>query len=105
MTERGPIGELPIHICLLQGGSQEQLKIFDFMLSKDPTLLWATYDDGERVSQYQGESLLHIAIIKKRADLVQMLLAREADLNDIRNRGKFAKLFHARATGSFFGVR
>lgn len=58
------------------------------MIKIERTLLKEQYAGME----YTGENVLHIAIIKKRADIVKKLVAMEP------------KLLEARATGNFFTV-
>lgn len=58
------------------------------MIDVDHSLLLEEYNGRE----YAGENVLHIAIIKKRVDLVEKLVKMEP------------KLLHSRATGNFFKV-
>src|SRR4051812_14161796 len=52
---RGPVGELPIHMCYIV----QQFECADAMVEHDPRLLRAAYTGQE----YTGENLLHIAIV------------------------------------------
>lgn len=65
------------------------------MLDKQPSLLNEQYIETE----YKGENVLHIAIVKKRADLVKELVELEKKSVQLK-----PKLMEARATGNFFTV-
>lgn len=87
LTRPGAVGELPVHLCYIYGGDP-QIEIAEHMIKKKPDLLKQVYTGEE----YKGENLLHIAIIKKRLDLVKRLVKMEPDL------------VNGRAVGTFFEV-
>lgn len=87
MRERGPVGEIPLHLCFLYS-SEKQIQMAWDMIAEDPTLLLEEYTGPE----YGGENVLHIVIIKKRLDLVKLLVAKEP------------KLLLSKANGNFFKV-
>lgn len=87
MRDRGPVGELPIHLCFLYNGPT-QIKMAWHMIEEDPTLLTEEYTGDD----YGGENVLHIAIINRRLDLVMELVQKEP------------KLLHSKAIGKFFEV-
>jgi hypothetical protein len=100
----GPVGDLPIHDCILLDLDNVGLKIIERFFntprllslpftndldpwrqklnSHDPDVTW---EDG----LYTGETVLHIAIVKEKVDLVKALLDRGINLS-------------SRATGTFF---
>jgi ankyrin repeat protein len=92
MRERGHVGEIPLHMCFLYG-TDKQIRIGWEMIEKDPSLISEQYN-GE---DYLGENILHIAIIKKRKDLVIELVAKE-----LINGG--TNLLNAQACGNFFKI-
>ena len=120
VRSRGAVGELPVHMCFLLGGTSHQIEIFKYMIEKDPDLLYEEYNGAD----YFGENLLHIAIILKREDLVEMLFQIEskqassnADFFSTPSKGgeerdnemqtsqsRHPNLLSATATGSFFKV-
>lgn len=85
MRERGPVGEIPLHLCFLYS-SEKQIQMAWDMIEVDPTLLLEEYNG----QVYGGENVLHIVIIKKRLDLVKQLVAKEP------------RLLLSKASGSFF---
>ena len=94
MREKGEVGEIPLHICFLFG-KNKQIDIGWQMIEKDPSLISEQYEGEE----YRGENILHIAIIKKRKDLVIDLVAKELILGN-----GDAKLLKAQACGNFFSM-
>lgn len=83
---RGPLGELPIHACYLNGGDF-QLEIAWYMISKDQSIALAEYSDK---GPFFGENILHISIIKRKVEQVRSLLQ------------LFPSLLIAQASGTFF---
>ena len=86
LTTRGPLGELPIHLCYLLGGDA-QLRIADYMVAKHPDLLVEKYQ-GEI---FYGENVLHIAIVKNKLTVVQALVAAAPQLLTARASGTFSR--------------
>jgi hypothetical protein len=100
----GPVGDLPIHDCILLDLDEIGLKIIERFFNT-PSLLslpftndldpWrqksnpqdfnVTWEDG----LYTGETVLHIAIVKEKVDLVKILVDKGINLS-------------SRATGTFF---
>ena len=94
LHERGPVGELPVHYCFLLGGLHESNIELGFeMLKKDKNLISTQYCGQEHTSPYEGENILHIAIINK------FKLKVITDLLQLKD-GK--KLLQQAATGTFF---
>jgi len=100
LRERGPVGEIPLHICFLLG-SVRQLEMAWYMIKQDPEIVSLSYQGGWNPntapylpSPYEGENILHIAIVNKRFDLVKKLV------DGYPNYSK--QLLCSRATGSFF---
>ena len=99
---RGAVGELPIHYCFLLGGDGGHPSNLDLgfeMLKRDKHLIDTQYEGQEdkegrvHVSPYEGENILHIAIINQLPmEVINRLLAAPG--------GK--RLLNQGATGSFF---
>ena len=94
LHERGPVGETPLHLMLLYGGGKSigdsaQLRSAKMIGERWPN----TVNDVYVGDEYFGESCLHIAIVNKNRDLVQLLLKASPDAPG---------LLAARATGRFF---
>lgn len=70
-------------------GSEVSIKIAEYMERKDPEVLKLAYTG----LVFEGENLLHIAIVKKNKKLVKRLLSQAPEL------------LEGRATGNFFHVR
>lgn len=90
LTRRGPVGELPFHFCFLLGKVEMGFEL----LQMKPQLVAEVYEgQGDEPSAYEGENILHIAIVNKMpiTDIERMIR--------IHN-GK--KLFLGTVTGSFF---
>lgn len=87
MRDRGPVGEIPLHLCFLYN-SEKQIQMAWDMIAEDKSLVLEEYSGVE----YSGENVLHIAIINRRLDLVKKLVEMEP------------KLLLSRATGNFFKV-
>jgi len=94
LRERGPVGETPLHLMLLYGGSSDIEGNAQLRSAKAIGTRWpATLNDLYVGSEYFGESCLHIAIVNKNRALVDWLLTTTPDV---------ATLLAARATGRFF---
>ena len=105
----GPVGELPIHLCVLledDGNHDDMIRILKHMIVKEPTLLFAKYSNGLKESHYNGENLLHLAIIRQRFALVKLLLDEQAHYIQHYRPAEFAKddLLKAQTNGMFFKV-
>ncbi len=100
----GPVGDLPIHDCILLDLDDVGQKIIEQFFNSprllslpftndldpwrqrsNPQDLDVTWEDG----LYTGETVLHIAIVKEKVDLVKKLLDKGINLS-------------SRATGAFF---
>lgn len=93
LNTRGPVGELPVLFAFLLGRFE---LAFD-MIKLDPKLIEAIYDseDKNHPSPYQGENLLHIAIVNKAPlDVIRKLLTTKG--------GEL--LLNGCTTGSFFAL-
>ena len=66
-----------------------------FMVEKDPKILTSVYETEKGDKRYEGENVLHIAIVKQDLDLVKKLVGMDKD----------KKLLQGRTTGQFFKVR
>lgn len=84
MYEVGPVGELPLHLCFLYNG-HEQLAIAWKMIERDPKLITEVYKGTE----YTGENVLHIAIIKQNFESLSRLIKVEPALAKAGATGKF----------------
>lgn len=86
MEGRGPLGELPIHLCYLLG-NPNTIQIAEYMVSKYPSLIRALYQKGP----YEGENIMHIAIVKNNKELVKYLAENHPDMMKDRAIGGFFK--------------
>ena len=90
LTRRGPVGELPFHFCFLLGKVEMG---FEFLQMK-PQLVAEVYEgQADEPSPYEGENILHIAIVNKVPIAVIERMVR------IHNG---SRLFSGTVTGSFF---
>ncbi|POM70844.1 Hypothetical protein PHPALM_12662 [Phytophthora palmivora] len=89
LTLRDSVGAAPIHIAFLFG----HYDLGKCLVLRCRALATLTYTSGDahEPSPYEGENILHIAIIRRQKDLVQWLV-REAP-----------QLVRAETTGKFFG--
>lgn len=95
LRERGPVGETPLLLMFLYGGSgtmvsSAQLRSAAYVGKAYPQTINDVYVGDE----YFGESALHIAVVNQNEELVDWLLRMTPDA---------AALLGARATGRFFG--
>ncbi|CAF1001466.1 unnamed protein product, partial [Didymodactylos carnosus] len=91
VNERGLLGECPLHMLFLYG-MPKHLQLAKYIINKFPDTITATYNKPE----YHGENVLHIAIIKQNAEMVEWLLG------DPNNRAYNDKLLNTPADGDFF---
>eukprot|EP00455_Lapot_gusevi_P012680 TRINITY_DN1605_c0_g1_i4.p1 TRINITY_DN1605_c0_g1~~TRINITY_DN1605_c0_g1_i4.p1 ORF type:complete len:685 (+),score=183.66 TRINITY_DN1605_c0_g1_i4:122-2176(+) len=82
---RGPLGEVPLHLCFLYG-SEKHIQIARFFIDKYPDTIALMYEKDE----YRGENVLHIAIVGKKVELIKFLVEKQP------------ALLHQRAVGTFF---
>lgn len=88
---RDAVGASALHLCYLFH-EHKHYELADWLVGMFPKLVEAQYvgpGDG-RPSAYEGETVLHIAVVNGDLDRVRML-AKQAP-----------RLLHYRATGSFF---
>ena len=85
LSQRGPVGELPLHMAFLYNTPAHHVLAF-YLMARCPHVILDPYLGTE----YTGENILHIAIIQQEPRMVARLVAKEP------------KLLHARATGHFF---
>eukprot|EP00004_Rigifila_ramosa_P007689 TRINITY_DN1882_c0_g1_i1.p1 TRINITY_DN1882_c0_g1~~TRINITY_DN1882_c0_g1_i1.p1 ORF type:complete len:872 (-),score=247.67 TRINITY_DN1882_c0_g1_i1:13-2559(-) len=78
---KGAVGENPIHMAFLFG----HLELAMWMMQQDPTIISQIYSGAD----YQGENLLHIAIVKQYEELVRYLVRVDKRLMSGRATGKF----------------
>jgi hypothetical protein len=96
--ERGVFGETPLHLALLcnKPGQEGFDKMFDFLWTKCDKLRHLGYTGG----QYQGENILHLAIVKGYGiEFFKKILS--CDSKD-RGPGAGAEYTRSRAVGTFF---
>ena len=89
---RGPVGENVLHLCVLFH-TPETIKMAKYLIQRfGPSLVNAPYQTrkkmNERPGLYEGEVVLHIAIVHKDADLVRFMLKHGARL-DVHTIGAF----------------
>ncbi|CAF1503549.1 unnamed protein product [Adineta ricciae] len=91
VNERGPVGDCPIHMLFLYG-TENHINMAQYLVRRCPETVIQAYDQSE----YRGEVVLHIAIIKRNAAMVEWLLSNE--------HSKFYReqQLAATANGSFF---
>lgn len=90
---RDSVGAAPIHLAFLFG-HYELGKLLVLRARRFATLTYALMDrDAAEPSPYDGENILHIAIVHRQAVLVTWLLAQAPEL------------IHAETTGRFFRPR
>lgn len=86
---RGPVGEVPIHMCFLYG-TKNHLIMASEMCELKEEIIKAEYIGD----LYQGENLLHIAVIKKSLAGIEFLLNRDPSLLEGCATGEFFKVYH-----------
>ena len=89
---RGPVGENVLHLCVLFH-TPETIKMAKYLIQRfGPSLVNAPYQTrkkmNERPGLYEGEVVLHIAIVHKDTDLVRFMLKHGARL-DVHTIGAF----------------
>eukprot|EP00300_Choanocystis_sp_HF-7_P017108 c19633_g1_i1.p1 GENE.c19633_g1_i1~~c19633_g1_i1.p1 ORF type:complete len:995 (+),score=216.02 c19633_g1_i1:47-2986(+) len=86
---RGAVGEVPIHMCCIF----QKIDLAEKMLARDPDQRVEVYTlkESGKMSPYEGENCLHIAIVNKHHELVKLLL-----------QTRVKEQLDARAVGSFF---
>ncbi|CAF1601501.1 unnamed protein product, partial [Didymodactylos carnosus] len=89
VNERGFVGECPLHMLFLYG-TPEHLELAKYIIRRFPGAITAIYN----LSEYYGENVLHVAIIKKNAEMVEWLLG------DPNNYAYRDQLLNGTATGS-----
>ncbi|KAL4102241.1 hypothetical protein PRIC1_005986 [Phytophthora ramorum] len=89
LTLRDSVGAAPVHIAFLFGHYELGKKLV--LRSRALATLTYTSGDAHEPSPYEGENILHIAIVHRQTQLVQWLV-REAP-----------QLARAETTGKFFG--
>ncbi|CAF1660399.1 unnamed protein product [Rotaria magnacalcarata] len=90
---RGAVGECPIHMLFLYG-TEAHLDIARDLLVRFPLIATQIYNKP----RYYGENILHLAIVKREANMVDWLLS-QASLEPYKD-----ELLRARATGDFFKI-
>ncbi|CAM2718816.1 unnamed protein product [Rotaria socialis] len=90
---RGAVGECPIHMLFLYG-TEAHLDIARDLLIRFPLIATQIYNKPN----YYGENILHLAIVKREANMVDWLLS-HASLEPYKH-----GLLAARATGDFFKI-
>ncbi|CAM4838806.1 unnamed protein product [Rotaria magnacalcarata] len=90
---RGAVGECPIHMLFLYG-TEAHLDIARDLLVRFPLIATQIYNKPS----YYGENILHLAIVKREANMVNWLLS-HASLEPYKD-----ELLRARATGDFFKI-
>ncbi|CAF0874251.1 unnamed protein product [Rotaria sordida] len=90
---RGPVGECPIHMLFLYG-TETHLNMARYLITNFPHTITQIYNESE----YYGEIVLHIAIIKRNATMVEWLLG------DEKNLPYREQQLTAAACGNFFKV-
>ncbi|CAF1342754.1 unnamed protein product [Rotaria magnacalcarata] len=90
---RGAVGECPIHMLFLYG-TEAHLDIARDLLVRFPLIATQIYNKPN----YYGENILHLAIVKREANMVDWLLS-HASLEPYKD-----ELLRARATGDFFKI-
>ncbi|CAF3432259.1 unnamed protein product [Rotaria sp. Silwood1] len=93
VNARGPVGECPIHMLFLYG-TETHLNMARYLITHFPHTITQIYNQSE----YYGENVLHIAIIKRNATMVEWLLG------DEKNRAYREQQLTAAACGNFFKV-
>jgi len=84
LMERGPVGETPLHLCFLlhQPG---HLEIAREIIKLEPKCITAVYEHPI----YQGETVLHMAIVGKDMENVKWLVEQDKELLRLPATGKF----------------
>ncbi len=112
VDQRGPVGECPIHMLFLYG-SDTHLKMGQYLIKHFPHVITQIYNQAVNKTnnflfywkkkwsfcffqEYYGENVLHIAIIKRNATMVEWLLG------DENNQAYQDDLLTAAASGNFF---
>ncbi|CAF4011245.1 unnamed protein product [Rotaria magnacalcarata] len=90
---RRAVGECPIHMLFLYG-TEAHLDIARDLLVRFPLIATQIYNKPN----YYGENILHLAIVKREANMVDWLLS-HASLEPYKD-----ELLRARATGDFFKI-
>ncbi|CAF0946381.1 unnamed protein product, partial [Didymodactylos carnosus] len=91
VNERGFVGECPLHMMFIYG-TDSHIEMAKYVIGKFPDATTQIYNQAE----YYGENVLHIAIIKKNAAMVDWLLV------DPSNKPYKETLLKATASGNFF---
>ena len=107
-TERGVFGETPLHVAVLFNALDPDFEdMFFFLWERCPQLQASAYQgkmapsmaSKQEVSLYEGENLLHLAVIRRfGAQFIRKLCQRE---DGVRS-GVWTELLAGRATGRFF---
>ena len=82
---RGPVGENVLHLCVLFH-TPETVKMAKYLIKRfGPSLVNAPYQTRKKMNEhpglYEGEVVLHIAIVHKDVDLVRFMLDHGARLD------------------------
>ncbi|CAF1036236.1 unnamed protein product [Rotaria magnacalcarata] len=93
VDQRGPVGECPVHMLFLYG-TETHLNMARYLVTNFPHTITQIYNQSE----YYGEMVLHIAIIKRNATMVEWLLG------DKHNQAYREQQLTAAACGRFFQV-
>ena len=84
LSQRGPVGELPLHMAFLYNTPAHHVLAF-YLMSLCPHVIAEPYWGSE----YTGETILHIAIIQQDPRMVERLVAKEPALLTSRATGRF----------------
>jgi len=96
LSTRGPVGELPLHMCFLYGSPAHHVLGF-YLMAIAPHLVTETYLGTE----YTGENILHIVIIQQNLRMVERLVRMEPSLMQARATGNF--FAKGNASGCYYG--